>query len=299
MKTLPLIILLSVVSLLTACASSPKDSDMVNELQRQYDALAVSSDARKYAPVALQDAQNALRRTETLSANSKSAEDIARSAQITQRKLGIVQEQIRKGQADAVISGAELERKDIMLNARTKDAEQAELNAQQALLAAQMAQEKSQSMQARAQQAEQRAREMEAKAALLQEEVTAITAKKTDRGLVLTLGDILFEFGKAQLLPGSERSLEQVSEFLTNYPERAIQVEGHTDSVGDATFNQNLSEQRALSVKNALIDHGVDASQVKSKGLGEELPVASNETDAGRQQNRRVEIVIENPIENK
>lgn len=295
MKNLPLTLLLSGVSLMTACATAPKNIAMVDQLQVQYDSLARSGDARKYAPVELNEAQRSLNQTQALVDQKGTLEDITLSAQITKHKLGIVEEKIRKGQAEKLVSGAELKRKDIMLDARTNEAEQAELNAQQALLAAEMAQDETRTMQARAQQAEQRASEMEAKAAKLEQEVTAISAKKTDRGLVLTLGDILFEFGKAQLLSGSQRSLEQVGEFLTNYPERAIVVEGHTDSVGDADFNQNLSEQRALAVKNALISNGVASGQIQSKGLGEEFPVANNETDAGRQQNRRVEIIIENP----
>jgi outer membrane protein OmpA-like peptidoglycan-associated protein len=297
MNNLQLTILLSGVSLMTACATAPQNLAMVDQLQVQYDSLARSGDARKYAPVALNEAQSSLNQTQALVAERVPLEDITLSAEITKHKLGIVEEKVRKGRAEALVRGAELKRKDIMLDARTNEAQKAELNAQQALLAAEMANDQTRSMQARAQQAEQRAQKMEAKAAKLEQEVTAISAKKTDRGLVLTLGDILFEFGKAQLLSGSERSLKQVGEFLTSYPDRTIVVEGHTDSVGDASFNQNLSEQRALSVKNALITNGVATGQIKSKGLGEEFPVANNGTDAGRQQNRRVEIIVENPDE--
>ncbi|GAC31442.1 OmpA family protein [Paraglaciecola polaris] len=295
MKTLPLTILLSGATLITACATAPNNLALVDELQLHYERLARAGDAAQYAPVALNEAQRALNQTQALADKRKPLEDITLSAQTTKYKLGIVEEKIRKGRADDMVSGAELKRKDIMLAARTEEAEQAKTSAQQALLTAELAKDETQSMQVRAQQAEQRAREMEVKAAQLQQDVTAISAKTTDRGLVLTLDDILFEFGKAQLLSGSERSLKQISAFLTNYPERAIVVEGHTDAVGDTRYNQSLSEQRALSVKNALIANGVEPSQVQSKGLGEEFAVASNDTDAGRQQNRRVEIIIEKP----
>jgi len=119
-----------------------------------------------------------------------------------------------------------------------------------------------------------------------------LNAKQTNRGLVLTLGDVLFESGKAKLLPGSARAIEQLAEFLKENPEREVLIEGHTDNVGSATFNIDLSLRRAEAVADALIDRGIGADRIHTRGYGEVYPVASNKTAAGRQQNRRVEIII-------
>ncbi len=119
-----------------------------------------------------------------------------------------------------------------------------------------------------------------------------LNAKQTSRGLVLTLGDVLFESGKAKLLPGSERAIEQLATFLEENPDREVLIEGHTDNVGSATFNIDLSLRRAEAVADALVARGIDASRIHTRGYGEIYPVASNKTAAGRQQNRRVEIVI-------
>ncbi len=119
-------------------------------------------------------------------------------------------------------------------------------------------------------------------------------AKQTERGLVVTLGDVLFNTGSADLKGGSVRSLNQLAAFLEAHPGRTVEIQGYTDSIGADDTNQVLSERRAIAVKNALLDRGVRASRVSARGYGEDHPVAANDTPAGRQQNRRVEIVISN-----
>ena len=132
-------------------------------------------------------------------------------------------------------------------------------------------------------------------AAELQREIDALNARPTDRGLVLTLGDVLFESGRSDLKPGSVMNLDQLAAFLQKYPDRSVVVEGHTDSMGGEDYNLDLSQRRADAVKAYLLRRGIDPSRITSTGLGEAAPVASNATDAGRLQNRRVEIVISNP----
>jgi len=123
-------------------------------------------------------------------------------------------------------------------------------------------------------------------------ELAALRAKKTDRGIMITLGDVLFEFGKADLKPGSVRGLDPLVSFLGEYPERNLLIEGHTDSIGSDASNMVLSQRRADAVTNALAVAGINRARITSRGLSQSYPVASNQTPAGRQQNRRVELII-------
>ena len=121
-------------------------------------------------------------------------------------------------------------------------------------------------------------------------EITNI--KETSRGLVISLSDILFDVNKATLKPGATANVEKISAILNQYPSYNISVEGHTDATGSDAYNQQLSERRAASVREALIAGGVSAERITSKGFGKTQPVASNDTPAGRQQNRRVEVIV-------
>jgi outer membrane protein OmpA-like peptidoglycan-associated protein len=116
--------------------------------------------------------------------------------------------------------------------------------------------------------------------------------RETSRGLVISLSDILFDVDKATLKPGADQNVRRIAAILKQYPDKQISVEGHTDNTGTDAHNQALSESRAASVRMALVSGGVDPSTITSKGLGESQPVATNATAAGRQQNRRVEIVV-------
>jgi len=119
-----------------------------------------------------------------------------------------------------------------------------------------------------------------------------LQAKSTDRGIVMTLGDVMFDVGKANLKPGGTRVVDKLAGFLGENPQRTVAVEGFTDSTGAEEYNQELSERRAEAVKAALIRSGTDPGRVAIQGYGEEYPVAGNESSSGRQLNRRVEIVL-------
>ncbi|MEG0117390.1 MAG: OmpA family protein [Pseudomonas sp.] len=122
----------------------------------------------------------------------------------------------------------------------------------------------------------------------------ALKAKKTERGQVITFGDVLFDTGKAHLKYGSERKLQQLVDFLTDNPERKVRVEGFTDTVGSDELNQRLAEQRAASVAAALAQLGVDRSRIITAGYGKQYPIADNNSSHGRQLNRRVEVIVSN-----
>lgn len=123
-------------------------------------------------------------------------------------------------------------------------------------------------------------------------ELEAYKTKESKRGTVLVLDNLLFDTGGATLHRGSQRNLDPLVRYLRDNPERNIAVEGHTDNVGGESYNIDLSFRRAEAVKNYLVVSGIDARRISTKGFGESLPVASNNSAQGRQLNRRVEIVI-------
>ena len=147
----------------------------------------------------------------------------------------------------------------------------------------------------RAAQAEaERAAKAKAEADQLMRELCDLKAKQTERGIVLTIGDVLFATGKADLSSEAARSVDKLADFLQKYPNRNVLIEGHTDSVGSDEFNLTLSQKRADSVKEALTSKAIPEERITTKGYGKKYPVASNDTAAGKQQNRRVEVIILN-----
>jgi outer membrane protein OmpA-like peptidoglycan-associated protein len=128
----------------------------------------------------------------------------------------------------------------------------------------------------------------------LSRELSDLKAKQTERGIVLTMGDVLFEFGKSELSSVAIRNVSKLADFLQQHPARNLLIEGHTDSVGSDEFNLALSGKRADAVRDQLVARGIAAERMTTVGYGKKYPVANNDTPAGRQQNRRVEVVILN-----
>ena len=121
---------------------------------------------------------------------------------------------------------------------------------------------------------------------------TILETRETARGLVVNVSDVLFDFDSANLKPGAREKVAHVAGILKSHPDLRIQVEGHTDSVGSDGYNLRLSERRAESVRASMVQQGINRDAVGTNGFGESEPVATNGTAAGRQQNRRVEIVV-------
>ena len=128
----------------------------------------------------------------------------------------------------------------------------------------------------------------------LKQQVAALNARETDRGLVVTLGDVLFETGRCELKGGSANNLAKLAAFLNRYEDRTVVIEGHTDNVGSNDSNLSLSQRRADSVKAFLVLQGVGTKRLSASGMGEGDPVAGNDSVTGRQQDRRVEVIISN-----
>jgi outer membrane protein OmpA-like peptidoglycan-associated protein len=135
-------------------------------------------------------------------------------------------------------------------------------------------------------------KETTARAYQLEQELAELKTKETERGLVYTLEDVLFEYDKADLKAGAMRKLYPLVTFLREQPRRDILIEGHTDSTGSESYNLDLSQRRAAAVRDFLVSNGIDPERVTARGYGKAYPVASNTTEAGREQNRRVEVVI-------
>lgn len=123
-------------------------------------------------------------------------------------------------------------------------------------------------------------------------EIARLKAKKVPQGILVTLGDVLFDTGRANLKSGSLQNIYPLAEYLKNHAETMVKIEGHTDSRGSSEYNANLSRMRAESVRDFLINNGVSPQRISARGMGEDYPVASNSTAAGRQQNRRVEVTV-------
>jgi outer membrane protein OmpA-like peptidoglycan-associated protein len=170
------------------------------------------------------------------------------------------------------------EKDELLLKVRERQAKTAEADAER--LAAEAAKARAEAEKARAQAAD------------VEKALAELKAEKTERGMVLTLGDVLFATGEATLSPGAMMTIEKLTEFMEKYPNRGVVIEGHTDNVGTAEYNMALSSRRAYAVKKALVEKGIAADRIATIGYGETYPKASNDSAAGRQQNRRVEVVI-------
>lgn len=259
-------------ALLSACAMAPTSPDGSEDVRAKLTELQQNPDMMTYARIELRDAEAAVQLAEQPLGDSEAAL-AAHRIYMADRMVEIAR---AKGETRLMEAERELlgeQRASARLAARTLEADRAQAEA--AL--------------ARSSQA-QTAREAEE----LQRQIDILEAEATERGLVLTLGDVLFATGSAAIQGGTNQNLEKLVNFLNQYPDRKVLIEGHTDNVGGAAFNQNLSRQRAESVRRYLVNRGIDSRRLAVSGFGFDRPVATNDTAAGRQQNRRVEVVIEN-----
>ena len=218
-------------------------------------------------------------RTQEAGNAQRSAEAAQRSSENSQHNAEVAQRQSEAAQRSA--EGAQRQSEAVQRSAEgaQRESEAAQRQATTgALFNAEAARIETQEAQARSRQLEERLRELE--------------ARKTNRGMVITLGDVLFDTNRSQLKSSGVRDAQRLADFLRQYPKRTVMVEGYTDSSGGKEHNLGLSEQRASSVRTALLGMGIATERIASHGFGESYPVADNETAAGRQQNRRVEIIV-------
>ena len=250
--------------LLAACAAAPVTPQGAAEVRARLTQLQSDPKLATLAPVAIEEADAAVRAAEQPEADAALG---SHRVYIADRKVETARAQAETRLLEDQRAALGTQREEARLESRTLEADTARVATAEA----------------------------EAQTAELQRQVDALQAKVTERGLVLTLGDVLFASGRAELNPGTANNLNQLVTFLGKYPSRTVMIEGHTDSVGNDDYNQGLSQRRADSVRSYLVRQGIDAGRITAMGAGESTPVAGNESATGRQQNRRVEVIISNP----
>ena len=262
---------------LAACASMPQPNAALESARSAVRTAEADPNVNKYAALDLDRARKDLSIAEEAQMHHMDAQ-VDQPAYLATQNARLAQAHASAKADDARVAAGQIERDQIMLASRTREAENAKSSAANSKAVAQSA------LSQRDQANEETAR--------VQAELDALKATPTPRGLVITIGDVLFDTGRSELKSGASRKLDQLSQFLVEHPDRRVQIDGFTDSVGTDSYNEELSQRRADSVKTALINRGVQPSRIGTEGYGKAYPVASNNDSGGRQLNRRVEVVI-------
>jgi outer membrane protein OmpA-like peptidoglycan-associated protein len=289
-----------VLGLIVGCAASSQQRAAKAQLERAQAAyLQAQADpnVQAYAQLRLGDAQKALRAAE----QATDSEEKTHLAYLAEKKALLASVTGATGKTEHGMEQLRKETSDVLLQKRDRELKAARTETESK---AREAEQWRRVAEARARDAETRAREAEpgrktdeaehAKATALANELANLKAQQTDRGMVLTVGDVLFAPGKAEVGPGAQRSIDKLADFLNAYPKRNVLIEGHSDNVGDEGFNIKLSQQRADAVRDQLVVRGVAPQRIRTKGYGPKFPVVENDSAAGRQQNRRVEVLVLN-----
>jgi outer membrane protein OmpA-like peptidoglycan-associated protein len=315
--------LAGLMSLQAACTTAPKKDLALEQVRSQLEELESDPELSGYATLALGEAERALRQAETATGETQRIHLIY----MADRRIQIARAIAQREQLEQELDRLETERNELLVKASQLEAEQARLEAEQARMMSQATAEDAQRAREEAMQAQHREAESERTArqaieeaeqakALAASSATAaqlarreadlaleqadtlrrqlenLQLRQTESGVVVTLGDVLFETGQTELRQEAMASLVEVVDLLQSEPDKNIRIEGHTDAVGDANTNLEISQRRADAVFEALVSLGVVAERVTTQGMGEDFPIASNETEDGRAQNRRVDVIL-------
>lgn len=289
-------------ALLASCGPPMKNVDL-QKAQASFAAAKLDPVVVQNAPLELQTAETSLQTAESLWKDAAKPAEVSHHAYLAMQRTAIAKETANQKVAEERVEAASSDRDKVLLEARTYEAEeatkaavvsrrQAQEATEAAELARQQAQEQSTLLAAKTQQSAEAARAADSRAKKLEAEVAQLQAIKSERGLVITLGDVLFDTGMAELKGGAVVTISKIADFMKTYPTRSLLVEGFTDSHGSETYNFDLSERRANAVRSNLTSSGVEAERIAVRGYGESYPVAGNDTPVGRQLNRRVEVII-------
>jgi outer membrane protein OmpA-like peptidoglycan-associated protein len=312
------ILTLSVVLALAACASQPKRDLDLERLQADWRTLDSAED-RARAPLESARVDDAIAAIQAVPKTERELRE--HLADLTELRIAIYAAAVAAARDRERLAALEDERKSIMLEASRRDAELSRLEAEKLRLQSLARAEEAERMREEAdlvsadaelarQEAEAARRLAEARgreaslarqeadlvslqAQSLQQQMAALRPVTTSRGQVLTLGDVFFSSGQADLKTEARGNLKPVLDFIERYPGRTVSIEGHTDDRGADDANQVLSERRASSVRDALVALGADAGRFQVVGRGEASPLADNATTEGRASNRRVEVIVE------
>jgi outer membrane protein OmpA-like peptidoglycan-associated protein len=258
--------------ILSGCASRSERNDQLEQARINVRALEQDPDAQSAAPQQLRDARADLQRATDAFDENRSSEEVTRLAYSADREADTGKALAEQYRAHQRFAKANEEHGRVLTDARAQEAQGANEQAQNAREDAQRAQSELQKE---------------------QQELSDLKTRQTERGLELTLpSDLLFNTGSAELKPGATPQINRLADFMRSNPNARVIIEGYTDSTGNAAYNEQLSQQRAQAVAGALETHGVTLDRVRTVGRGENYPVASNDSSAGRQQNRRVDIIL-------
>lgn len=270
---------------LVGCASAPRQNLQLDEARAAVTAAHNDPQVAGDALVELTTADGALASADALSRANRPVADVDHEAFVADRFAHAAQQHGQLIAATAAIAAVESRRNAVLIAAREDEAGRANVRAERKTLEASVARDQA------ADSARETASETE-RADRLDAQLADLKAKQTDRGVVVTLGDVLFATGRSDLQEGSQHSLAGLTAFLSAHPERTVRVEGFTDNVGTEDYNRGLSDRRASSVADALMRGGIVSARIRTEGYGTSYPVARNDSALGRQQNRRVEVVI-------
>jgi len=271
-------VVLAVAALLAACGSTPQSTSLLAQTRVEYRAAQASPNVATYAPQEMKLASEAMLKTETLAAERGRKDEVDQLAYLARQKIALTQEVSKRRMAEADVANAGQQRNQLLLDQRTNEANAAQIRANSANQTALLAQNDAANAQLRNAQ--------------LEAQLADLAAKKTDRGMVITMGDVLFATDQSRLSVAGIATAQKLATLLQNNPQRNVLVEGFADSTGAVDHNQALSERRAGAVQAALQQMGIASDRVAMRGYGESFPVVANDTASNRQLNRRVEIVL-------
>jgi OmpA-OmpF porin, OOP family len=285
---------------IAGCGPSQKEmmaKDQMDRAKKAYAEAKANPNVEAYAPMELQEAGKAVQEAE----KAKETEDILQLGYIAERKTQFAVTVADGKVAERDIDKLNVEKAEMNARKQTLEAERAKQEtgkamseAERARMAAAAEAEKAARSKSAAEREAEKAARAKAESDQLMKELANLKAQQTERGIVLTIGDVLFATGKADLSANANKSAETLAEFLKKNPNRNVLIEGHTDSVGKDDYNLALSQKRADSVKDKLVEDRIEAGRITAVGYGKKFPVASNDTKAGKAQNRRVDVVILN-----
>ena len=268
--------------------------------QRKQGRTPIGTVARQAAQTAEEARIISLKRQEEERLEKERAAAAAREAeakaQANTEAMGRQQAEAERRAAEQAKTEAERSRQEAELAAQKAAAEKQEAEAAKAALQAENEKTRLQAEEAERGRQKAEAERAEMRARLLQQLNSILVTRDTARGLIATMPDVLFETNKYVLRPDAREKLAKVAGILLAYPDLRLEVDGHTDSIGSDAYNQQLSEKRAASVRDYLVQQGIPIASVSVQGFGKTQPIATNSTSAGRQQNRRVELVVSGEV---
>ena len=284
---------------LAACSSVPQSNARLEKARDDYRSLQADPRAQNHAGGEMKLAGDAINQASAAWGRDESEAQVNHLAYLASQRVAIVRATMDMKTAEGMVNSAAADRSKVQLEARTQEADAAQRSAAAARQTAQVAQMNTANAERSADAARSDSAEAQRQTQLvlernrqLETRLKELNAKATPRGLVITLGDVLFDVNRSALQPDGLRRVDQLAAVLKEFPQRNALVEGFTDSTGSDTYNQTLSGQRADAVRTALMRQGIAAERVAARGYGETSPASSNTTAEGRQLNRRVEIVL-------